>query len=115
MSSQMRMVAIGSVTVALYVLRYCAQSTIFHNETHTSVASGNLLKSGLAWQLLDYEVITTALFDLYPTVLSMARRGELNSGRTLTSTILVSCFINLLLLPARPWLSPDRFSYMAHG
>ncbi len=100
----------GVVTVALYMVNYYVQRGLFRG----GVAAGSL-DAPLAWYIAAYAVITAALFGAYLTVLDMGRRGDLNDGRTLLWAILAPCLVSILLLPGRPWLSQDLFSYMAHG
>jgi alpha-1,6-mannosyltransferase len=111
-NAETRIVAIGLVTVALYIVNYYVQRCIFHGGLPSADGPRG---STLAWQMAAYAAVTVALFGGYLAVLAMVKRGELTRGRALMWAMLVPCIVNLLLLPGRPWLSQDVFSYMAHG
>lgn len=64
--------------------------------------------------LAAYEVATLALIGLYVWVLVLASRGRL-SGRSRTLAVAFPVAFHLLLLPVRPYLSLDLFTYIAHG
>jgi alpha-1,6-mannosyltransferase len=98
---EQRIVVLGILTIALYIDNLLIQRSILHN--------------GPAWQAAVYVVVTIALFAAYGTVLSMSRRGELESRRIRMWAIAVPCAANVLLMPWAPSISQDMLSYMAHG
>jgi hypothetical protein len=106
---------IGAVSVALYIVNYYVQRSIFEAGAPPGSPSGSQSGAGVAWQLSAYALLTAALFGAYIAVLSMVKQGRLNGGRPLLWAVLAPCIASLLLLPGRPWLSQDVFSYMAHG
>jgi alpha-1,6-mannosyltransferase len=114
-NAEARIVAIGVVTIALYIVNYYVQGSIFQSGLSSSIPAGGPRGWGPAGQTAAYAAITAALFCGYLAVLAMVKRGELTRGRALFWALLVPCIVNLLLLPGRPWLSQDVFSYMAHG
>jgi len=103
--AEARIAAIGLISVALYIVNFQVQRSIFNDAS----------PSGLMWQSSAYAAITLALFSGYLAVLAMCARGQLLHGRTPAWALLVPVIVHLMLLPGRPWLSQDVFSYMAHG
>jgi alpha-1,6-mannosyltransferase len=98
---EQRIAVLGILTIALYIDNLLIQRSILHN--------------GPPWQAAVYVVVTIMLFAVYGTVLSMSRRGELDSRRIRIWAIAVPCAANVLLLPWAPSISQDMLSYMAHG
>src|SRR4030081_1066861 len=87
-NAETRIVAIGLVTVALYIVNYYLQRCIFHGDAPSADGSRG---STLAWQMAAYATVTVALFGGYLAVLAMAKRGELTRGRALMWAMLVPC------------------------
>ncbi len=110
-----RMAAIGAATVALYILNYYVQRSIFRNGAAAPGTGFTGSGADLIWQASAYAVLTIALFAAYGAVLSMCLRGELARGRAPMIALTVPILVNVLLAVGRPWLSQDVFSYMAHG
>jgi len=117
--AETRIVVIGAVSIALYILIYYVQRSIFYNGVSSHSPGGDLglptSGANLIWQMSAYAVVTIALFAAYRAVLSMCAQGQLGRGRAVILALAVPCVMNLVLVVGRPWLSQDVFSYMAHG
>ncbi len=113
------MMAIGIVTLVLYMANGSLMRSIFHAGTSASgaVLAGVELTSGsgLAWRMLAYAAVTIALFLAYFAVLSLCSRGELAGGHARLWALGVPVAATLMLAFDVPALSEDVFSYMAHG
>ncbi|MDP8985378.1 MAG: hypothetical protein M3N97_10085 [Pseudomonadota bacterium] len=112
---EVRIVVIGATTIALYILNYYVQRSIFYSGTYPTGAIPAAGAANLIWQGSAYAGFVIALFVAYGAVLSTCMRGELAHGRATVYALAVPILVNVLLAVGRPWLSQDIFSYMAHG
>jgi len=118
-SVERRLLALGTLSVALYALTWIVEVALARNEVE---AVPNILESPFAapsvpllvFDALTYLVATLVIFGCYLAVLSMCRRDELQ-GRVRTWALAIPVVINLMLVPMVPRLSQDLFSYLAHG
>jgi alpha-1,6-mannosyltransferase len=114
-----RVLAIGFVTVALYVLVCLIQRLIYHNGFVSPIGSDDPSalpnRTHLILQMAAYVVVNSALFALYRTVLSMCKRDELARPRSRFLVLAIPCVVNVMLIAWSPRLSQDIFSYMAQG
>jgi len=113
------MIALGLVTLALYVANAWVMRSLFHNGTSASgvtVAGAEVAsRANLVWQMGAYLLLTLSMFVAYRGVLSLCDRGELASGRARWWALGVPCVATVILVFNVPALSDDLFSYMAHG
>jgi alpha-1,6-mannosyltransferase len=113
------MIALGIVTLVLYMANAWVMRSLFHNGASSSgvtVAGVEVAsRANLVWQMGTYVLLTLSLFIAYGRVLSLCGRGELASGRARRWALGVPCVATVMLVFNVPALSEDVFSYMAHG
>ena len=119
MNAEQRMIALCASTLALYLANSWIQRVIF--STCISERAGisepvrAAHRTAIVWEAALYGAVTVALFVAYVAVLNMARRGDLDRGKTRLLALAVPCMVNLALLACTPRFSQDLFGYMAHG
>lgn len=114
---------LGGASAALYVVDYLAQRGLFLNGlinaggavTSTGLRPGTPADgSRLVFQAAALYASTLTLFALYGWLVFLCQRGRL-AGRAAWLALLWPILFNLGLLVARPTLSRDLYTYVAHG
>lgn len=117
--AERRIVALGIASLALYTATWLLERSIYRNGLAAvpSIIDPGHAPDGLllVWQMLLYVVVTGLIFWMYGEVLSMCRRGNLDTGRARFWALAVPILLNLLCLCWMPRLSQDAMSYLAHG
>lgn len=114
-----RVGAIGIVSLALHLVAVSAERAIFLNGLDFTAAGIHVVGdprdlAGLQVDLARYAGAVALLFGLYVWILVLAGRGRL-AGRAAIAALAFPVAFQLMLLPVRPYLSLDLFSYLAHG
>ena len=119
LSAEPRLLAISAASIALYILTWRLEDSIFHNRLPAPLSLSDPANAGtrwlLLWQMLLYVVLTVLLFAVYLAVLRMGRRGQLDDARVRRWALGVPVILNILCLAWVPLLSQDVYSYLAHG
>jgi alpha-1,6-mannosyltransferase len=114
--AERRVLGLGLVTIALYVVTWLLEGDLFHDSSVMRRIGPTALANGApAWQWGLYALITLLIFWAYGALISMSLRGELDCGRARSWALLVPILLNLILLACMPRLSMDTLSYLAHG
>lgn len=113
------MIALGIVTLVLYMANNWVMRCLFRNGDSSSgvtvAGTEGASRFGLAWQMGMYILATLGMFLAYRAVLSLCERGELAGGRPRQWALGIPCVTTLMLVFNVPALSQDVFSYLAHG
>ena len=113
--AERRVLGLGLMTIALYLVTWQLEGATFHaGDLMHWIGSTDLANSAPAYSIA-YAITTLLIFWAYAALISMSMRGELDSGRARSWALLVPILLNLMLLACRPQLSMDTVSYMAHG
>jgi alpha-1,6-mannosyltransferase len=114
--AERRVLGLGLVTIALYVLTWQLEGALFRDSNVMQwVGQTHAANGAPAWQWVLYAITTLLIFWAYGTLISMSLRGELDSGRARSWALLAPILLNLMLLAFTPRLSMDTLSYLAHG
>jgi alpha-1,6-mannosyltransferase len=110
---------IGLATLALHAVIVSAERAIFLNGLDFTAAGVHVTGdprdlTRLQVDLGAYGVATVVLFGLYVWILVLAFRGRL-AGRSRIAALVFPVAFHLALLPGRPYLSLDLFTYLAQG
>jgi alpha-1,6-mannosyltransferase len=114
-----RVIGLGAAAVALYLSTMLFELAISRDDIGglASIADPGYPANAklVTEQVALHTVLTVSIFWIYGSVISMSRRGELDSGRARLWALTIPIALNLVLIPWLPRLSQDAFSYLAHG
>lgn len=111
--------AIGAASLTLYLVTVVLEREIFLNGLDLTAAGVHVEGTPrdpdrLLRDLVAYELVAGILFALYVGVLLLAGRGHL-TGHARIAAVALPVVFHLSLLPMRPYLSLDVFTYLAFG